>query len=483
MALIKGKQLQDTSVSLGKLSGAGSVTISGTITTPAASLLINSAPTQATHAVNKEYVDSVATGLDVKKSVRAIFVENIDAQGGTPALVVDNQIGGAQATFQDLFTNITNNTPTAQVVFDGITLQDGDRVLIAGRTIGRRKINGIYVYEAGIFTRAEDADNINPNSEVTGGLFTFVEEGDIFADTGWVLSSPNGVITGLYDYNLTPGGNTELEFTQFSAAGVAEAGVGLTRVGTKFNVNYDNSSIGIDGSDQLYVKANGITNDMIVNEYTTFAGNTGSGNVVLGGTLTIAGGVNGIDTVYSAGTLTINLDLTELTTVQTITDDDFIAISQAVSSGGDNQKIAFGDLKALIGAATELRIGVEGEQSVTFDIDIDSLDFTSGPGLTFSRNVDGSGTEGVAETLTVTLTNNALDVHQSTGLTGASGANTDITIPAAAEVFSVTLNGVSLKKGSTWIWPYNTQNTVVRVTALPYALEASDEIEITYRVY
>jgi hypothetical protein len=38
-----------------------------------------------------------------------------------------------------------------------------------------------------------------------------------------------------------------------------------------------------------------------------------------------------------------------------------------------------------------------------------------------------------------------------------------------------------LKKSTNWVWPQGA-NTVVRVTALPYALEASDEIEITYRV-
>ena len=59
--------------------------------------------------------------------------------------------------------------------------------------------------------------------------------------------------------------------------------------------------------------------------------------------------------------------------------------------------------------------------------------------------------------------------------------NTDITITAAAEVFSVTINGVMLKKTTNWVWPQGA-NTVVRVTGLPYALEASDEIEITYRV-
>lgn len=477
MALIKGKQIQDTSVSLGKLSGAGSVTITGTITTPAASLIVNTAPTQASHAVNKEYVDAVATGLDVKKSVRAIYTESYSADGGTPAILITNTLGGVALDIQTLYTNITSGAVMQDLVFDGVTLVAGDRVLIATRTAGKRKINGIYDYDGGgTFTRASDANN-DPSGEVSGGLFTFVEEGTVFSDTGWVLASPNGAVTNLWDFTTNSGGTTELDFTQFSAAGVAEAGVGLTRTGTKFNVNYDDSSIGINGSDQLFVKANGITNDMILNEYLTFAGDSGSGNIALGGTLTIAGGTNGIDTAFSSSTLTINLDLSELSTVTSITDSDFIA--GVTANGATNQKITFANLKTLIGAASQLAIAVEGGSAASFDIDTDTLNFATGEGLTFTRSVVSAGT---TDTLTLTVSNNDLIAHQATNLTASSGANTDITLAnAAAEILLVTVNGVSLKKTTNWVWPQGT-NSVVRVTGLPYALETSDEIEITYRV-
>lgn len=491
MALIKGKQIQDTSVSLGKLSGAGTVTVSGTITTPAASLIISTAPVAPTQAANKEYVDSVATGLDIKKSVTAIYRDITPATVGTPAVNVLNTVDGIQVDDQAMYGIITTGSPFTQLLLDNIQVNLGDRVLIAIKLSGRREVNGIYVFDGSRLIRAEDADNVSPNvGEVSGGLFTFVEQGDVYGDTGWVLSSPNGAIAnsgvaGLWDFTNNPSGTAQLEFTQFSAAGVAEAGVGLTRTGTYFNVNYDDSSIGIDGADALYIKADGVTNAMLLNDFTTFTGNSGTGNVVLGATLNIHGGTNGIDTAMSGSTLTISLDLTELTTVQAIDDEDFIAISQRIHTGGtgENQKITFADLKTQIGAASELQIGVEGETPITFDLDIDNLDFSSGPGLTFARNVDSSGTLNVAETLAIVLTNKDLNVQQSTNLTAASGANADITIPSAAEVFSVTLNGVALKKTTNWVWPYNTQSTVVRITALPYAIETSDEIEITYRVY
>jgi hypothetical protein len=478
MALIKGKQLQDTSVSLTKLSGEGTVTITGTITTPSASLLVNTAPTQAYHAVNKEYVDSVATGLDVKKSVRAIYTESTLAAGGTPTITVTNTQGGVPFGINEIFDWIVLGTssPIQPLVLDGTVINDGDRILVATREAGRQKINGIWVYQAGAFTRAEDADNQNPSGEVSGGMFTFVEEGNIYGDTGWVLSFPNGPVTNMFDPVSVPAGNTEIQFTQFSAAGVAEAGVGLSRTGTKFDVNYDNSSIGIDGSDRLYVKANGITNDMILNEYLTFGGDSGSGNVSLGGTLTIAGGSNGIDTSYSGGTLTINLDLSELSTVTSIADGDFIA--GVTANGATGQKITFANLKTLIGAASQLAVAVEGGSSVSFDLDTDTLNFASGEGLTVTRS---ASTAGSADTLTVTVSNNALVVHQTT-TTAAANSNVDITlVNNAAEIFSVAINGVMLRKSTNWVWPQGAAN-IVRILGLPYAIESSDDIEITYRV-
>ena len=484
MALIKGKQLQETTVSLGKLSGAGAVTLlaGSSLTTPAASLIISSLPVAGNQAANKEYVDSVATGLDIKKSVVAIYRLSTPAAGGTPAITVANLLNGADLTDQLIYEAITTQSGISDLILDSIQINDGDRVLIAIASVGQRqKVNGIYVYQGGQLVRAIDADNLTQGGEVSGGLFTFVEQGAVYADTGWVLSSPNGEIptgpSGLYDFDNSPNGTAQLEFTQFSAAGVAEAGVGLTRSGTKFSVNYDDSSIGIDASDNLYVKNNGITNAMILNEYINFIGSDGSsGNIALGGSLTIAGNT-GLDTGMTAGQLTIDLDLSELATVQTILDADFIVTSKASNSA--NQKITFADLKTLIGAASQLSISAEGATASSLDLDTDTLDFATGQGLTFAAT--GGAAPGTTNTLTLTVSNNALNVQQTTSYTTAASGHTDITITAAAEVFSVTVNGVMLKKTTNWIWPQGA-NTVVRVTGLPYALEASDEIEITYRV-
>jgi len=483
MALIKGKQLQDTSVSLTKLSGAtGSVTLTtGTITTPAANLVISSLPISGSQAANKEYVDSVATGLDIKKSVVAVYRTSVAAAGGTPAISTNSQLDGVDADDGNVYTAIITQADISFLVLDGITITDGDRVLIAISPGGvRQKVNGIYVYQGSKLIRAQDADNVTANiGEVSGGMFTFVEQGAVYGDTGWVLSSPNGAISGqtgaagLYDFTNNPAGLVQLEFTQFSAAGVAEAGVGLTRTGTKFNVNYDDSSIGIDGADALYIKADGVTNAMLLNDYINIIGDGGgNGNIALGGSLTIAGNT-GIDTSMTAGLLSIDLDLSELTTVTTIADADFIVTSRATTPA--NQKITFANLKTLIGAASQLAIGVEGGAAASFDLDTDTLNFAAGDGLTFTKSASTAGT---TDTLTVTLDLNGIVEDTFTSFSAAANATVTKTLSfATSQILQVNINGVVLKSTQ-----YSISGTTLTIppNAIPYVIETTDELSVRY---
>lgn len=151
-------------------------------------------PTSAQDAATKAYVDATTTGLDVKNSVRA-----------------------ATTVAGTLASSFENGD-----VIDGVTLATGNRILIKNQASGAE--NGIYTVNAtGAPTRATDADS---NTEVTGGMFVFVEEGTANADTGWVMTN-NGAITL---------GTTALTFAQFSGAGAYTAGTGLTQSGTTFNV-------------------------------------------------------------------------------------------------------------------------------------------------------------------------------------------------------------------------------------------------------
>ena len=84
--------------------------------------------------------------------------------------------------------------------------------------------NGIYVVASGSWSRAADAD---ADSEVTAGLFTFVEEGTVNGDTGFGLTT-NGNITV---------GSTSLAFSQFSGAGNITGGDGIQKSGSELGID------------------------------------------------------------------------------------------------------------------------------------------------------------------------------------------------------------------------------------------------------
>lgn len=146
-------------------------------------------PTSDTDAATKAYVDAARSGLDVKQSVRVATVSNITLSG-------------------------------AQTI-DGVSAIAGDRVLVKNQTTGSQ--NGIYVVAAGSWSRATDADT---DTEVTAGMFTFVTEGTVNADTGWVLTTNDTITVG----------TTSLAFAQFSGAGQITAGDGLTKTGSTIDV-------------------------------------------------------------------------------------------------------------------------------------------------------------------------------------------------------------------------------------------------------
>ena len=154
-------------------------------------------PTDAAHIATKGYVDAARQGLDVKQSVRV----------ATTAAVL-------------LASGLENGDTV-----DGVTLATGDRVLVKNQ--GTASENGIYVVQgSGAAVRATDANGTADTGEVSGGTFTFVEEGTVNSDSGWVVST-NGAITV---------GTDGMNWVQFSGAGSIVAGDGLSKDGNTLNV-------------------------------------------------------------------------------------------------------------------------------------------------------------------------------------------------------------------------------------------------------
>tara|TARA_B110000971_G_scaffold100915_2_gene103785 strand:+ start:1866 stop:3737 length:1872 start_codon:yes stop_codon:yes gene_type:complete len=158
-------------------------------------LTLDGTPTQAYHAVTKEYADSISEGLSIHKAVLAATDGNIDLSSFTGAI-------------------------------DGVTIADTDRVLVKSQTDAAE--NGIYVYDssASSFSRAEDFDS---PQEIQGGDFVFVLGGTLYDNTGWVQVT---------DVIITIGTDA-IEFSQFSGVGSVTAGANIEIAGTQISLVAD----------------------------------------------------------------------------------------------------------------------------------------------------------------------------------------------------------------------------------------------------
>jgi hypothetical protein len=168
---------------------ASSLTSLGTIASLTATAgTIATTPSGSTDIANKAYVDSVAQGLDAKASCVAATTANITLSG-------------------------------AQTI-DGVSVVAGNRVLVKNQSLTQN--NGLYLCAAGAWTRTTDADTWD---ELTSA-FTFIENGTVNADCGFVCTANAGGTLG----------TTSLPWSQFSGAGTYTAGTGLTLTGTAFSI-------------------------------------------------------------------------------------------------------------------------------------------------------------------------------------------------------------------------------------------------------
>lgn len=169
-------------------------------------------PTNAQDAATKAYVDAARSGLDVKASVRVATTANITLSG----------------------------TQT----IDGVAVIAGDRVLVKDQTT--TSANGIYDVAAGAWSRSSDADT---STEVTAGMFAFVEEGTVNGDTGFVLTTNDPITLG----------TTGLVFTQFSSTSSVTAGNGLTKTGTTLDIGTASASRIVVNADDIDLATTGVT--------------------------------------------------------------------------------------------------------------------------------------------------------------------------------------------------------------------------------
>jgi hypothetical protein len=153
-------------------------------------------PTAAQDVATKAYADSVAVGLNDKKNscrvaTAAVLPACTPAGSGVGKTLTADAVG--------------------VLTVDGVATVLTDRILVKDQALGDN--NGVYKVTtegtagvAFILTRATDFD---ADAEITAGAFTFIEEGTINGDYGFVLSTNNPITVD----------TTTLTFVVFSSAG------------------------------------------------------------------------------------------------------------------------------------------------------------------------------------------------------------------------------------------------------------------------
>ena len=221
-------------------------------------------PVNTQDAATKGFVEATSQGLDVKDSCVAATTANIT------------------------ISTALNNGDT----LDGVTLSTNDRVLVKDQSTASQ--NGIYV----VGSSPARADDLATGADAAG-FFTFVEQGTVNADNGFVCTSNKGSAVV---------GTNNLTIAQFSGAGQITAGDGLDKSGNTLSVDLKaNGGLVIESTEiAIDLAASSITGTLPVTKLTSLTSTVTELNVLDGITSTTAelnlmdGGTSATSTTLAA---------------------------------------------------------------------------------------------------------------------------------------------------------------------------------------
>jgi len=203
-------------------------------------------PVNTQDAATKGFVEATSQGLDVKDSCKAATTGNIT------------------------ISTALNNGDT----LDGVTLATNDRVLVKDQSTPSQ--NGIYIVGSSPARSSDLAAGVD-----AAGMFTFVEQGTVNADNGFVCTSNKGSAVV---------GTNSLTFAQFSGAGQVTAGDGLDKSGNTLSVDLKaNGGLVIESTEiAIDLAASSITGTLPVTKLTSLTATVSELNILDGVTSTTA---------------------------------------------------------------------------------------------------------------------------------------------------------------------------------------------------
>lgn len=364
------------------------------------------AGTAASDAVNKGQLDASLEGLKPKAAVRVATSANI-----TIATALN-----------------------AGDIIDGVTLANGDRVLVKDQTAA--EANGIYVVSA-TPSRSTDFDSLSPIDEVNGSLIA-VQEGTTNAGKVFVQS---GVVATL---DTDP-----INFVFFNSSASLVGGDGITVSGSNISVDHDGQGL-IFSSGQLALELDGITlikggNGLKLNDTAVTAASYGSttqvsvitvdqqGRLTSASNATIAISSTQVTDFTEAAQDAIGAILTDSSTIDLTYNDGANTITAIVIDG------SLTDAKIASGAAIDVTKIANGSVSNT------EFQYLDGVTSAIQTQINNklSAVTGDIQPTSFSIANNQASTTNVTGLafstavTRSAKVLVDVQVDATADLYEV----------------------------------------------
>jgi hypothetical protein len=248
VATIPNAGLTNSSVTI----GSTNIALGGTSTTLAGltSVTLTQNPTLALQASTKQYVDDQVATVSNQTFHTACYATTTANLTAT----YNNGTGGVGAT-------LTNSGTLAAFSTDGQSPPINSRILVKDQTSGLQ--NGIYTLTtvgsgaiAWVLTRATDFDTVGSGPDkIETGAATFVNNGNIYGASGWVMTTTGTLVVG----------TTSFTWTQTSSSSSVTVSSPLIKTGSDISLGTVPTTLGGTGLTTL-------------TQYSVMIGN-GTGNV------------------------------------------------------------------------------------------------------------------------------------------------------------------------------------------------------------